>query len=134
MINYDTPGLAFPRLAKPPVPPIRRDNIHDLNHYHNNLNNLPGLGGSHPRDHISPIAHAIASQILSSHLNRPQIGIGHAVDNGIQDALMRVRRPMQGPNYQAPFGFNDAGSQPLLNGLPGLGGMPSPAGQYGGIF
>ena len=112
MINYDTPGMAFPRLAKPPTPPIGRDNIHSMNHYHNNLNNLPGLGASHPRDRhspgVSPIAHAIAAQILNNHLNHPAAGITAAAQNGL-------------------LAGQQAGQQALVNNLTGLGSGYQPS-------
>ena len=100
MINYDSPGMgtAFPRMMKPPTPPRTRVEPH----VHNHLNNLPGLGGPHPRDHISPIAHQIAAQILNNHLNNPASGIAHAAQNGM-------------------LAGQATGQQALLNNLAGLG-------------
>jgi hypothetical protein len=85
-------NVAFPRLMKPPTPPRTRVEPHDMMHYAHGMDNHSAFG-PRPRDRhapgVSPIAHAIASQILSNHLNTPPVGVAHATQQGLQDGLYR---------------------------------------------
>ena len=92
MIGDYSMGAAFPRLMKPPPIPVTpgRGEPHSMSHYHNHMG-APPVTGPRPRDHFapgsSPIANAIAHQILSNHLNQPSIGLAHAAQMGLNDGL-----------------------------------------------
>ena len=97
MINLPGGGdqtrfTAFPRLAKPPVPPRPRDHM------------SPG---------VSPIAHRIAAQILNNHLNHPQAGIANAAQNGLLAGQATGQKALL--NNLMGMGTNPS---PLFGGLP----------------
>ena len=78
--SYGMPATnhAFPRLMVPPTPPRTRGEPRPLNQYHAHMDRPP---------HTSPIANAIANQILHNHLNQPHVGIAHAAQMGLNDGL-----------------------------------------------
>ena len=78
--SYGMPATnhAFPRVMVPPTPPRTRGEPRPLNQYHAHMDRPP---------HTSPIANAIANQILHNHLNQPHVGIAHAAQMGLNDGL-----------------------------------------------
>lgn len=122
MINDSYGTAAFPRQMPPPPIPVHRAEPHSMMHYHNHMGPPPPTGSHLPRDHhapgVSPIAHAIANQILNSHLHNAQVQ--HFAQMGLNDGIQSmIANRLQGvgaPGYQSPFGPPPGGMLPQLSG------------------